>query len=737
MAKGTTIRLWRRTVLTLLLLVIGGFGTIIFSLVRLQLIDGPSLQMRAVDQYLKDTPLTAKRGTIYDCNMKPLAESATVWDVILAPAYMDSKKQDIIASGLSKILGMKKEDILKRCKNKKSYYEILKKKVESDTRSQILKFKNDNKLTNEIRLVEDYKRYYRYGAFASTVLGFTGTDNQGLAGVEAEYDNELTGTDGRLVEAKNAVGTDMPFQYEQEVQAKDGNSLVLTIDEVVQHYLEKNLEEGLADNNVQNRCCAIVMNVKTGAILGMAVKGDFDPNNPFVIADKTKAAEIEKITDSAAKTEAKKNAQLEQWRNKCVSDTYYPGSVFKMITASAALEENLVSESTPFNCPGYLTFNGRKVHDWKRGGFGHLTFAQGVCKSSNVVFMQVGQKLGTNLFSKYFSAFGFAGKTGIDLPGESRSIFCSESSMTALDLAEVSIGQTNKITPIQMITACCAVANGGYLVQPHVVSKILDSDGNIVKTISTEPKRQVVSAETSRRMCKILQEDATTGTAKSGYIAGYRVAGKTGTSQKTELKGKSEHISSYCGFAPADDPQVAMLVFYDEPHGPNGYYGSQVAGPTFLKTMTEVLPYLGVEPKYTDEELQKLDGVSPEVVGKTVAEAKNAITKEGLTAVVYGSGPKVISQVPGPGKNIPKEGTVVLFTDSKSSAKTVSVPKLKGLTLAQANRTAAAAGLNISIAGAALTSSNAVSTTQDIAEGTKVAPGTVVTVTFSESNQVA
>ena len=732
MSKGTTVRTWHRTVLILVLLVAVGFGAVVFSLARLQLVEGPELQKQAAEQQLKDSTLTAKRGTIYDCNMKELAKSATVWDVILRPAYItDDKQRELIANGLSKILGVSKEDILKSSK-KKSYYEKIKSKVESDVRDKVLKFKTDNHITSAISLDENYKRYYPFGKFAATVLGFTGTDSQGLAGVEAEYDSTLTGTPGRLVTAQNAVGTDMNFQYEQEVPAKDGDSLVLTIDEVVQHYVEKYLAEGLKNNDVQNRGCAIVMNVKTGAILGMAVKGDFDPNSPFTISDSTQAAEIAKITDSQQKSDATLKALQEQWRNKCISDTYYPGSVFKMVTGSAALDEGLVTENTRFNCPSSMTIMGSTIHDWKT--FGSLTFAGGIINSSNMVFVQVGKLLGSNLLFKYFDAYGFTEKTGIDLPGESRSIYVPEKQMTDLDLACISFGQTNHVTPIQMITAACAVANGGYLVQPHVVAKVLDSSGNIVKTASTSPKRQVISSETSKRMCAILQQDATSGTAKSGYIAGYRVCGKTGTSEKQEIKTSKEYIASYCGFAPADDPEVAMLVFYDEPHGSNGHFGSQVAGPTFQATMTQVLPYLGVEPQYSQSEMEKIGGKSPDVVGKTVDAAKAAIAKEELSVKVYGTGKNVVSQVPAPGKTIPKEGTVVLFTDSAS--RTVAVPNLVGLSLSEANAKAAEAGVNISIAGAGLTSSNVVSSLQDVTAGTKVSPGTVVTVTFSEKNQV-
>lgn len=738
MAKGTTIRMWRRTIFVLVALILIGFGAIIFSLARLQLVEGESLQTRAVDQQLKDTSISAQRGTIYDCNMKPLAQSATVWKVVLEPAFITDKNRETIADGLSKILQMDKKEIIERSK-KKTYYDELKRKVETDVKDEILKFKSDNDIGSGIRLIEDYKRYYPYGAFAASVLGFTGTDSQGLYGLEKQYDSYLTGVPGKLVTAKNAIGTDMPFQYEQKVEAQNGSSLVLTIDEVVQHFLEKNLQEGVVTNKVGNRACAIVMNVKTGAILGMAVKGDFDPNNPFTVADQTEAAQIAAMPEGTAKNAALKAAQEKQWRNKAVSDTYYPGSVFKMVTGSSAMEEGVVNENSTFFCSGSIKVSDRTIHCWRSYGHGSENFVQGLCNSCNPVFVQLGERLGPDNFFKYFTAFGLTSKTGIDLPGESRSIFYTAAQLNPVELATESFGQNFSITPIQMITAAAAVSNGGYLVQPHVVSQIIDADGNIVKSADASPKRQVISTDISQRMCKILQTNATIGTAKNGYLPGYRVGGKTGTSQKMDVfqkTGTMQYIASYCGFAPADDPQVAMLVFFDEPHG-NSYYGAAVAGPVFSKTMEEILPYLGVERKYTDTELAKLDVSTPDVVGKAIAAAKADLSKMKLTPKIYGSGDKVVSQVPEPGKTIPQNGTVVLFTDDSSAGKTVTVPNLVGLSLSSANKTAAEAGVNISITGAALTNgTNPVSNSQSIAAGTKVAPGTVVTVGFIEPNQV-
>lgn len=740
MAKGTTVRMWRRTVFLLLALNIIGFGAIIVSLVRLQLVDGEKLHSMAVENQMQDTSLSAQRGTIYDRNMKPLAQSATVWKVVLEPAFITDKNRDLIATGLSKILGMDKNEIIERSK-KKSYYDELKRKVESDVKDEIIKFKSDNKIGNGIRLLEDYKRYYPYGAFAASVLGFTGSDSQGLAGVEQQYDSYLTGTSGKLVTAKNAIGTDMPFQYEQKVAAKNGDSLVLTIDEVVQHFLEENLAEGVIKNKVGERGGAIVMNVKTGAILGMAVKGDFDPNNPLTVADPAEAAKINAMPQGPDRTAALKAALDKQWRNKMVSDTYHPGSVFKMVTGSAGLEEGVITETTPFYCKGSVVVADKTIHCWRTYGHGAETFVEGLCNSCNPVFIEIGQRLGPERFFKYFQAFGFTKRTGIDLPGESResaSLYYTANQLNPVELATSAFGQSFSVTPIQMITAAAAVVNGGYLVQPHVVSQILDDSGNIVKTIDTTPKRQVISNETSKRMAAILQRNATVGTAKNGYLPGYRIGGKTGTSQKTEVKiktGKDEYIASYCGFAPMDDPEIAMLVYYDEPHG-DSYYGSAVAGPVFSKTMEEILPYLGVQRKYDDSELKKLDTTAPAVVGKSVADAKNELAKSKLTPKIYGDGQTVVSQVPEPGKTIPQNGTVVLFTDDASSSKTVSVPNLVGMTLANANKTAANAGINISITGAALTGTNPISNSQSIPAGTKVAPGTVVTVGFIEPDQV-
>lgn len=742
MAKGTTVKMWRRTLIVLIVMVALGFGLIVVSLIRLQLVDGAELQKAAVDQQLRDTTISAQRGTIYDRNMKPLAQSATVWKVVLAPAYIDKDDETLrrkLSTGLADILGLDAEDIYKRTEGT-SYYDVLKIKVETDVKDRLVQFIEKNDLGNTIQLQEDYKRYYPFGSFASTILGFTGTDGQGLAGLEAYYDEYLSGTAGRLVTAKNAVGTDMPFQYEQKVEAQDGYNLVLTIDEVVQHYLEQALEEGVENNKVENRATGIVMNVKTGEIVAMAVKGDYDPNNPFVIADEEERARIAELPEEEQQ-EATSAALQAQWRNKAVSDTYYPGSVFKMVTLSMALEENVATEETTFTCTGsYVPVQGeRAINCHNTSGHGTQTLVQGTMNSCNPFFIYLGQLLGTETFFDYFEAFGFTQKTGIDLPGEaSTKGLYHDRDMSLMDLAVESFGQNFSITPIQMITACAAIANGGYLVQPHVVSQIVDNDGNIIKTADTTVKRQVISEETSKRVSKILQENATSGTAKNGYVAGYRIAGKTGTSEKVGADGKvgsdNKYIASYCGFAPADDPQYAVLVFFDEPTG-DSYYGGAVAGPVFAKIMEEILPYLNVETKYTEDEAGSVGVSAPNVIGKTVSEATNELTNSGLKILVKGSGDTVIAQTPDPGSSVPSGGTVVVYTDEVSMNQTVTVPNFTNRSLSDVNYLAAQAGLNIKVTGA-YNSSAATARTQDYAAGEQIKPGTVITVNFVEEDTV-
>ncbi|MGN1051534.1 MAG: penicillin-binding transpeptidase domain-containing protein, partial [Acutalibacteraceae bacterium] len=643
-----------------------------------------------------------------------------------APAYFETNKERrIVAKGLSDILDMEYSDVLEMTK-KKSYYVSVKRQIESDVRDKILKFadeiEEDYDITSVISLQDDYKRYYPYNDLASSVIGFTGSDEQGLTGIEYQYDDYLTGTPGRLVTARNSNGTEMPYDYEQNIEAKDGNSLVLTIDETIQAIMEKYMKQNIKEMKIYNRGCAIMMNVNTGEILGMATVGGFDLNNPYEIVGKRVKKEINSIKNEKKKEKATSEALLSQWRNKAVSDTYYPGSVFKIITTAIGLQENVISTKSNFYCSGSVNLYGQNIHCHQRAGHGSQTLQQAVINSCNPAFTQIGQKIGTEKFWEYYQAFGYSEKTGIDLPGESEDIFFSEDgSMGPVDLAVSSFGQNFSITPIQMITAISAAVNGGNLVQPHIVKQILDSDGNVVENIGTTVKRKVVSQDVSDTINKILEANAKKGGTKCGYVAGYRVAGKTGTSEKktdSNDDGVEDYIASFAGYAPADDPEYAMLILFDTPTGAN-YYGSVVSAPVFSKIMEEVFPYLEMETEYTSDELKNIDTVTGTYTGLSVIDAKKNVESDGLTYTVKGTGKKVVAQMPEAGNKIPKSGTVVLYTDKDSTTKTVTVPDLTNYSMSEANSVASAYGLNVSVKGAT-TTVGATVTEQDIEPGKEV-----------------
>ena len=609
MAKGTTEKMWRKALLLTAALVFVGFGAVVISLFRWQIIRGEEMSIAALDQSLRSTTLSAMRGTIYDATGKVLAQSASVWTVVLEPAsfadYDDPEgTRQKVASGLAAILDMDEEEVYEKTQGS-SYFVYLKRRVETSVRDEINEFLEAEGISSGVRLIEDYKRYYPYGTVASTVLGFTGTDGQGLEGLELQYDTQLRGTAGRLISSRNALGTDMPFEYEQYVEAQDGNNLVLTIDETVQSILEKYLAEGVDQFNVKNGAVAIMMDVNTGAILGLATTPTYDPNDPFTIYDEDLQAQIDALSGEE-QDQAFNDAQLKQWRNKAVSDTYYPGSVFKMCTYAMGLEEGVVTEQTTYTCTGSVLVDGwdDPIHCWRHSGHGLETFRDGLCNSCNPYTIYIGQLLGGETFAKYREAFGFTESTGIDLPGEAVTLYHSAIELinTPSNLAVESFGQNFSITPLHMITAAAAIANGGYLVTPHVVDRVVDQDGNIVQTADTSYRRQVISEETSAAITDILQQNVESGSATGGYVAGYRICGKTGTSEKVDKWNEDrtqdmEYIASYCGFAPAEDPQYALLVFFDEPDDDtNGGYngGNAVAGPYFAKMMEEILPYLGV-----------------------------------------------------------------------------------------------------------------------------------------------
>ena len=716
------------------------------SLVNIMIINGEKYQNDASEQQLYDSLVTAPRGDIYDRNMQTLATSSPAWTVYITPNGIRSikKAEDAekvkkkIAEGLSEILEMDYDTVYDYT-GKKSYYVIVKKKIEKTAADKVRQFILDNKdleLSQYIGLDSTTKRYYPNGNLASVVLGFVGSDDQGLSGLESYYDNELTGTAGRVVAAKNAAGTNMPFSYEKVENAVKGGSLVLTLDNYVQYTADKYLEAAIEENQIAERGAAVVMNVNTGAILAMSVKGDFDPNAPFTLS----AADQKKV-DETEGGEEKKKVQSEllnrQWRNKAVSDTYEPGSVFKAVTAAIALEENLVNKNSSFFCNGHATVAGQSYHCHKTTGHGSQNLMQAIANSCNPAFITIGQLVGVNTFSKYFKAFGFTEKTGIDLPGEASSTYHKEEKMGPVELASSSFGQTFNVTPMQLICAISATVNGGYLVQPHMVEKILDENNKVKKTVASSTKRQVISESTSATMRELLNFVSENG-AKNSLVAGYNIGAKTGTSQKVskilQTGDKRLYIGSCATVAPIEKPEIAVFVMLDEPKGEK-YYGGAISAPVNSKIMADILPYLGFEPSYTEEQLQKLAITVPDTVGNAIADAKGKITTQKLEYKVVGNGEKVVRQLPAAGSKVISGGVVILYTEDGAEVTKATVPNFKGLSATDVNAAAARAGVNVEFSGNTSTG-GLKAYKQSVEAGKEVDAGTVITVYFSDDNVV-
>ena len=736
-----------RIVCVMLIMVIALVGVSGYSLINIMIVNGEKYQNDASEQQLYDSLITAPRGDIYDRNMQTLATSTTAWTVYITPNGIKKIKDDgekelvkkTIAENLAQILELDYETIYGYTE-KNSYYVIVKKKVEKTLCDKVREFLSDEKykdlqLVKYVGLDETTKRYYPADSLASVVLGFVGADDQGLAGIESYYDNELTGIVGRVVAAKSAAGTDMPLTYERVEEATKGKSLVLTLDSYIQYSAEKYLEAAIEENKIAERGAAVVMNVKTGAILAMAIKGDFNPNDPFTLSSAEQSI-VDAVTDEEEKTKLKSELLNRQWRNKAVSDTYEPGSVFKIITTAIALEENLINANNTFYCNGSATVAGQHYNCHKKTGHGTQTLAQSISNSCNPAFITIGQLVGVQSFSKYFKAFGFGEKTGIDLPGEAMSTYHKEANMGPVELASSSFGQTFNVTPIQMLSAVSACVNGGYLVKPHLVEKTLDEDGKVVSTADVGYKRQVVSEKTSASIREFMEFVAENG-AKNSLVAGYRVGAKTGTSQKVskiqETGDSYLYIGSCISVAPANDPEIAVLVMLDEPKG-DKYYGGIISAPVNGKIMTDILPYLGYEPSYTEDELKNLTVTVPETVGSLVSDAKIKLNNSKLKYQVVGDGTQVISQLPEAGNQVLSGGVVILYTGEDEN-KTVIVPSLTGLTATEVNTIAASSGINIEFSGLT-TAAGLKSYRQSVEAGTEVSAGTIVTVYFRDDSAV-
>ena len=719
--KGPNQRLRQRTAVLIILILVVGFGATLLRLSFLTMVQGSELQEKAVGQQLSDTVLTAKRGSIYD------AKGTTPIN------FDDDKQREAAARGLSEILGLDYENVLEKTQQK-NYYTVVKRKIEVEQRDKVIELMKtltkEYDCGNVIQLLDDYKRYYPKDTLASAVIGFTGADEQGLEGVEYKYDKYLSGTPGRIITAKNARGTNMPFQYEQNVESENGNNIYLTIDETIQSICEKYVAQAVIDNNVMNRAGCICMDVNTAAILAMVTSDGYNLNDPYQLP----SSEVDRIKQLPKEEQDKEESKAlaAMWRNKCVADTYMPGSVFKMCTASMALEEGKIKDNSSFTCGGYMRVEDYDIGCSVTSGHGTQTFLESFCHSCNPAFIQIGQLVGIDKFRDYYTAFGFSEKSGIDLPGEADDSFWPEGQMGMVDLAVASFGQNFSITPLSMITACAAVSNGGYVLQPYVVSYITDADGNVVKTMERKVKRQVISTETSERLCEMLAAYPEVNGAAGGAVPGYKVGGKTGTSEKIGIEknvssfGK-DYIASFCGIAPTDDPQIALLVFLDTPSG-GGYYGSQIAAPLFTEIMSEVLPYLEISTDYKEEDLAYLNVSAGDYTNISSEEAVTKVSNDGFIPEIVGSGTTVVSQMPTVSSKMAQGGTIVLYTDNTTQPEKVTVPDFKNAVAYEVNGIAAMNGLNVSYNGAV--SASGVAVAQSVKEGTQVNKGTVIAVTF-------
>ena len=738
MSNKPSKQLIQRAVVIMVVTCIIGFGAGFFGLINAQLINGEKYRQKAEVQQLSDKTINAERGTIYDRNMNILSQSANVWKVYINPSKI--KKEEVkvdVTKGLCEILELEYDTVYKKASQSKYGYVSIKTQVENDVKLEVVEFIRANKGYNEIIGIDpDTKRYYPYMTFASTVLGFTGADDTGRSGLEYFYDETLTGVSGRIITAKNALQGDMPTKYESTYDAKQGTSLVLTIDQVIQYYLDKGLERAVTDFDASYGY-GIVMDVKTGAILAMSTKPDFDPNEPYEVINPKVLESLEEIQDEEEKKKVLSDARYAQWRNRTISDTYEPGSVFKVVTAAAAIEENLASDDEMFNCAGNIKIADRTYHCHKRDGHGTENFTQALMNSCNPVFVTVGQRLGVEKFFKYFEAFGFAETTGVDLPAEAAPAanvtYHTANKMGIVELSSSSFGQSFQVSPIQMINAVSAIGNGGKLMRPYIVSSMLDENKNTISVTSPKVKRQVISEKTASKVSEMMEAVATSGTAKNAYVAGYRVAGKTGTSQKLTSRGK--YIASFSGFAPTNDPQIAILIVVDEPSS-GVYTGGAVAAPVAAEGLEETLKYLNIEPQYTPEELARLDVKTPKLIGRTVPDAVKELKAKGFTVKTIGNGETVLNQTPAYNQVLPKDGLVVLYTDDKKETTKTKVPVLTGMSLAEVNRNAVAAGVNIKISGFT-SGSDIVSYRQSVAPDTEVEMGTMVTISFKSNAGVS
>ena len=723
-----------RIIQTRTLLLLGVFGVLTFVLLfaklyHWQITEHDELQSVAVRQQTLRTTVEASRGTIYDRNGTILAMSASAEDIFLSPKEIVENDQDqnLIANGLAEILNLDAADILKKMEKTNSQYEILKKKADDELADKVREFINENELRG-VFLRPTSKRSYPKGTLASQVIGFA-NDNGGSMGLEATYNDELTGESGMVVTARDRDGRSVLYQYDQYFDAENGCDLHTTLDTTIQYYLEKGVQELEARFGTGKGATGIVMDVNTGAVLAMASLPTYDLNAPGKVYNDflTSGMTEEQIEENM------KDLLNKQWRSKAINDTYEPGSTFKTLTLAMALEENVVDLNTGFYCGGNTTIEGQKIWCSKRTGHGQQNLTQAFANSCNPAFINIGLRVGNAKFYQYMQDFGLLEKTGIDTTGEASGFANSEIKYSTLALACYAFGQNFNVTPVALLAAQCACVNGGYLYTPYLVEEITDQDGNVVSRHDATPIRQVISAETSALVRDIMEYEVTTGTGKNGQVAGYRIGGKTGTADKV---GGNVIVSFVC-FAPADDPQVMMLLTLDEPNKWTGTYvsGGNMVAPVASSVMGEILPYLGIEPSYTAEELVGADKTVPNVVGLSKDAAAERLSANGFSFRTVGSGDTVTDQTPAGGAIVPNSAEIILYLGAEKSGEKCIVPNVVGDSAATANQKIVNAGLIMGVSGATNASSSTVrAISQSIAAGTEVEAGTVVRVQFSDSS---
>lgn len=768
----------RRTLVLMVLCGVIAFVPLIGTLYHLMITEHDYYNEKAIKNQTRSTNLTATRGVIYDANMNVLASSSTVETVFIDPNEIaeqmkqpeNSNLLDQIARGLGDILDVEPSFVYEQAADKQYRYKVIKRKISEELADEVRAFISENSITG-VYLETDLKRYYPNSSLAAQALGFVSSDNNGSEGLEAYYNEELSGTAGKVVTSKGNYGSEMLYTYEKYYDASDGSSLITTIDSTVQAYVEKNLQNAIDKYDIKNGAFCIVMDVNTGEIKAMATLGSYDPNNYLEIYDDTTALLLENeraaalaLPEASAAYEAaietyKQDvaaARMAQWRNRCVSDGYEPGSTFKLITLASALDSGAVTLNDSFYCGGQEKFTGREqiLNCWKSAGHGAQTTAQALGNSCNIAFGHIGLRMGGDTFYDYLKSFGVMEKTGVDLPGEASGLFYERKYLNdpanygTSYLITSSFGQSFRITPMQLVRAVAAIVNGGYVLEPYIVSEVVDADGNTVEKNEKTVLRQVISQQTSETMRALMEQVVTEGTASAARTPGYRVGGKTGTSEKLDEYDENgqqvkDKIVSFVGVAPIDDPKYVVLVALDTPaysensekYTVHGMYisGGLMAAPTVRDIFLDILPYLGVEPDYGSEDIRGVNFTVPDVIGMDETEAGELLAEKTITYRVVGTGSVVTDQLPVAGSQVPGNSQIILYMGAEKQATRVEVPDFIGCSVADVNYLASNAGLYVQAKGTDRTDVYVLAAYQDIDPGTEVDRGTTITVEFSST----